>query len=154
MLIFLPKEELQKMNEILDILKGVQNQLNFMQVQIGSGAGTVHPSSATPADMSNKITGGASIDPKQLQSIERRLDDLTEQIGRTNENMNTFVEQVSKLSAAKIEQADERINQATRLLEKGLALTEMGAQLTEIKDRMEEILVELASAAKQVNNPM
>ena len=153
MLFLLPKEELQKMAEILDILKGVQNQLNFMQVQLGSGTGAGRPSTAAPSDISTKIPGSASFDPKQLQSIEQRLEDLTEQLGKTNENMNNLIEQVSKLSASKIEQADERINQVTRLLEKGLALTEMGAQLTEIKDRMEEIIIELASAAKQVSNP-
>ncbi|MHA1992418.1 MAG: hypothetical protein ACW981_14395 [Candidatus Hodarchaeales archaeon] len=134
----------EKLDEILETVKSMQSQMNFLSVQMGTGA------KAPSADRSDggRGSGTASIDSKQLQALEKKFDDLSDQLSKSSENLTTLTEQVTNLTSSKVEQADERMNQVTRLLEKGLQLTEMGAQLTEIKDRLEEVLVELATAAK------
>ena len=134
----------EKLDEILDSVKSIQSQINFLQVQMGSGSkGAVNSRADT-----GKSSGTASIDSKQLLNIDRKFDELSNQMSQSAENLNNVNEQLSKLTQSKVEQADERMNQVTRLLEKGLQLTEMGSQLTEIKDRLEEVLVELATASK------
>jgi ABC-type transporter Mla subunit MlaD len=134
----------EKIEEILETVKSMQSQINFLSVQMGTGVKA--PSS--DRSESGRGSGTAAIDAKQLQVLDKKFDDLSDQLSKNGENLNTISEQVSALTSTKVEQADERMNQVTRLLEKGLELTEMGSQLTEIKDRLEEVLVELATAAK------
>ncbi|HKZ42412.1 MAG TPA: hypothetical protein VJ044_15730 [Candidatus Hodarchaeales archaeon] len=138
------KEEITLLNEITEKLSAIQNQLNFMQVQLGSSKGGSSPSSDRP-DL-----GKSSSDSKQLQNLDKKFEEILEQTTKNSESISSISEQVNKLTSEKVVQADERMQQVTSLLEKGLALTEMGATLVEIKDRMEEVLVELGSAAKSV----
>ena len=146
------KEEMQKLSEVTDLLKNLQSQINFLQVQLGSSAprgGGGAMSMSQPMSHGSGSSGG-SIDPKQLQMLEQRLGDIYDIESRNSETLYAIREDLSKLVSGKIEAADERLDQVTRLLEQGLALTEMGTQLTEIKDKLEEVLVELDITAKNL----
>ncbi|MHA2365475.1 MAG: hypothetical protein ACXAC7_16075 [Candidatus Hodarchaeales archaeon] len=138
------KDELQKLNEISDLLTNMQSQINFLQVQVASGGGRSSGGSTSPA---SKV-GGGTIDPKQLQALEQRLEELLEVSARNTEALYSLRDELTRLVSGKIEAADERMNQVTRLLEQGLQFTEMGTHLTEVKDRLEEVIVELAAATK------
>ena len=148
------KEEMQKLNELTDLMKNLQSQINFLQVQLGSAS----PKSGGGMAMSQPMghgtgsSGGSagSIDPKQLQMLEQKLMDIYDIESRNSEILYAIREDLSKLVTGKIEAADERLDQVTRLLEQGLGLTEMGTQLTEIKDKLEEVLVELDVTAKNL----
>lgn len=138
------KEEMQKLNEMTEILNNVQSQINFLQVQLGSGGGSVQPS------QKQKSSGGsATLDPKQLQAIEQKLAEIFDVESRNSELLFGLREDLGKLVGGKIESADERLEQVTRLLEQGLQLTEMGTELTEIRDKLGEVLVELDNSARQ-----
>ena len=144
----LGKEEMQKLTQIYDLLENMQNQVNFLQVQVASGGGA--RSSGGSPSTSTSSGGGGSIDPKQLKSVENGLNELTDVATRNTEALFTLREDVSRLVSGKIETADERLAQVTRLLEQGLQFTEMGTHLTEIKDRLEEIITELATTADSI----
>ena len=138
------KEEIQRLNDIAEILSNLQSQVNFIQVQLGSGGGA-------PMAKQSKIAGGsgsASLDPKQLKAIEQKLADIYDIESRNAEMLYGLREDLAKLVGGKIEAADERLEQVTRLLEQGLQLTEMGTELTSIKDKLEEMLLELDNTAK------
>ena len=140
------KEEMQKLSEVTEILKNLQSQINFLQVQLGSGGGV-----APAAQQSRSPSGGtASLDPKQLQAIEQKLTDIYDIESRNTELLFGLREDLARLVGGKIESADERLEQVTRLLEQGLQLTEMGTELTAIKDKLEEVLVELDNSARKV----
>lgn len=146
------KEEMQKFSEVLDLLKNLQSQINFLQVQLGSAAprgGGGGMSMSQPMSHGAGSSGG-SIDPKQLQQLEQKLSDIYDIEARNSETLYAIRDDLSKLVSGKIEAADERLDQVTRLLEQGLGLTEMGTQLTEIKDKLEEVLVELDITAKSL----
>jgi hypothetical protein len=148
------KEEMQKLSEVMDLLKNLQSQINFLQVQLGSsaprgGGGGISMSQPVSHSSSN---AGASLDPKQLQMLEQRLGELYEIESRNGETLLAIREDLSRLVTGKIEAADERLEQVTRLLEQGLQLTEMGTQLTELKDKLEEVLVELDVNAKNITS--
>lgn len=134
---------MQRLNEITDILTNLQSQVNFIQVQLGSGGGA-------PIAKQSKIggSGTASLDPKQLKDIEQKLTDIYDIESRNAEMLHGLREDLAKLVGGKIEAADERLEQVTRLLEQGLQLTEMGTELTSIKDKLEEMLIELDNSAK------
>ena len=146
-------QELQKLNELTDLVKNLQSQINFLQVQLGSAAPRGGGGGMTMSQPSSHGSGasGASIDPKQLQALEQRLNDIYEIESRNSEILYAIREDLSKIVTGKIEAADERLDQVTRLLEQGLQLTEMGTQLTEIKDKLEEVLVELDTTAKNID---
>ncbi len=142
---------MQKLSEVTDLLKNLQSQINFLQVQLGSSS----PRGGGGMQMSQPVShgsgsSGGSIDPKQLQMLEQRLGDIYDIESRNSEILYAIRDDLSKLVTGKIEAADERLDQVTRLLEQGLALTEMGTQLTEIKDKLEEVLVELDVTAKNL----
>ena len=142
------KDEMNKLQEITDILNNLQSQVNFIQVQLGSGGG-----GGTHMTQPSKSSGGgtASLDPKQLKAIEQKLTDIYDIESRNAEILYGLREDLARLVGGKIEAADERLEQVTRLLEQGLQLTEMGTELTEIKDQLEQVLVELDNAAKNIS---
>lgn len=148
------KEEMTKLNELADLMKNLQSQINFLQVQLGSSAPKGGGGMPSHQPMGRGAGGsggsGASIDPKQLQMLEQKLTDVYDIESRNSELLFGIRDDLSKLVSGKIEAADERLDQVTRLLEQGLALTEMGTQLTEIKDKLEEVLVELDVTAKNI----
>jgi len=142
------KEEIQKLDEIVDLLSNLQNQVNFLQVQVSSGSG----GSQSSGGRSNSITpsGGSSIDPKQLKNLENGIGELLEVANRNTEALYALREEFSQLISGKIEDADQRLSQVTSLLQQGLQFTEMGTHLTEIKDRLEEVITELATTSKNL----
>ncbi len=142
------KEEIQKLDEIVDLLGNLQNQVNFLQVQVSSGSG----GSQSSGGRSNSITpsGGSSIDPKQLKNLENGIGELLEVANRNTEALYALREEFSQLISGKIEDADQRLSQVTSLLQQGLQFTEMGTHLTEIKDRLEEVITELATTSKNL----
>ena len=143
------KEEIQKLNEIVDLLSNLQNQVNFLQVQVSSGSS----GSRSSGGRTNSIApsgGGSSIDPKQLKNLENGLGELLDVASRNTEALYALREEVSRLVSGKIEDADQRLSQVTSLLQQGLQFTEMGTHLTEIKDRLEEVITELATTAKNL----
>ena len=148
------KEEMQKLNELADLMKNLQSQINFLQVQLGSssprGGGGMPSSQPMGRGTGSSGGSGGSIDPKQLQMLEQKLTDIYDIESRNSEVLYGIREDLSKLVQGKIEAADERLDQVTRLLEQGLALTEMGTQLTELKDKLDEVLVELDVTAKNI----
>lgn len=145
---FLGKDEMQKLSQILELLDNLQNQVNFLQVQVASGGGSRSSGGRTNATVSS--TGGGSIDPKQLKALENGVNELIEISSRNNVNLQTLKDDISRLVSGKIEAADERMAQVTRLLEQGLQFTEMGTHLTEIKDRLEEVIIELATTTTKI----
>ena len=149
------KEEMQKLTEVTDLLKNLQSQINFLQVQLGSsaprgGSGGGMTMSQPSSHSSSSSQSSSNIDPKQLQALEQRLSEILDIESRNSEILFGIREDLSRLVGGKIEAADERLEQVTRLLEQGLQLTEMGTHLTEIKDKLEEVLVELDVTAKNL----
>ena len=150
------KEEMQKLNEMADLMKNIQSQINFLQVQLGSasprGSSGGGMTGSQPMSYGSGSSGssGGSIDPKQLQMLEQKLTDIYDIESRNSEILYSIREDLSKLVTGKIEKADETLDQATRLIEQGLVLTEMGSQLTELKDKLDEVLVELDVTAKNI----
>jgi hypothetical protein len=87
--------------------------------------------------------GGPTAAPGTVNLDIAPLEDRLEQLRKTmvsKEDLQPLLEEMSKLSADRMKDAEETIDNVTVLLEKGLALTDLTSSLKEIEAHLRELV--------------